>query len=307
VVLRFGNPVGKGEEALLGPGAHLAFPYPVDEIVRIPIGQVQSVPSTIGWYATSAAMEAAGNEPPPGPSLNPARDGYLMTADENIIHVRGFLRYRISEPGLRYTFGLAQASNLVLNAFNNALIYAAAHYKVDDILTRDVAGFREMVRARLDQLIGLHDLGITVDQVELQAIPPRQLTEKFAAVLEAEINRTKVINDAKSYTNKTVSVAKAEAEAIKSNGEAERKRLVEFVATEAKRFRELLPEYRRNPDLFVRQHQTEMLQRVLTNVQEKILVPSRTGRQPYELRLQLNRAPDKPKYAPPEPPDDHGH
>src|SRR6185436_19388682 len=89
VVLRFGRPVGEGDKALLGPGPHWAFPAPIDEVVRIPIGQVQSVNSTIGWYATSPAEEASGNEMPPMPSLNPIRDGYVLTADENIIHVRG--------------------------------------------------------------------------------------------------------------------------------------------------------------------------------------------------------------------------
>ncbi|HTD67434.1 MAG TPA: hypothetical protein VK846_12980, partial [Candidatus Limnocylindria bacterium] len=29
VKLRFGKPVGKGEAALLGPGAHWAWPYPI--------------------------------------------------------------------------------------------------------------------------------------------------------------------------------------------------------------------------------------------------------------------------------------
>src|SRR6266704_5647549 len=126
VILRFGKPVGEGEEALLGPGLHWAWPPPIDEVVKIPIGQVQTVQSTIGWYATTAAREAAGAEPAPGTSLNPATDGYLLTADGNIIHARGTLRYRISEPGLRYEFDFVNASNLVQNAFNGALIYAAA-------------------------------------------------------------------------------------------------------------------------------------------------------------------------------------
>src|SRR5436309_10638517 len=71
VILRFGKPVGEGAQALLGPGAHWAFPYPIDEVVKTPVNQLQGITSTIGWYATTAANEAAGNEPPPGPSLNP--------------------------------------------------------------------------------------------------------------------------------------------------------------------------------------------------------------------------------------------
>src|SRR5881394_2120025 len=57
LILRFGKPVGTGEKALLGPGPHWAFPAPIDEIVKIPVGQLQTTASTIGWYATSAGNE----------------------------------------------------------------------------------------------------------------------------------------------------------------------------------------------------------------------------------------------------------
>jgi len=306
LVLRFGRPVQTSPGALLEPGPHWALPYPIDEMVRIPIGQVQSVSSSVGWYAGTAAQEASGQLPPPGPSLDPAREGYVLTADENIIHVRGTLRYRISEPGLSYQFDFADATNMVRNAFDNALVYAAVHYRVDDALTRDAVGFREQVRMRLDQLIGLYGLGIMVDQVELQVVPPRRLAAPFAAVLEAEINRSRTINDARSYASRTVSQARAEAEAIKSDGTSKRKRLVEFVAAEARRFEQLLPSYERNPELFVQQHKTEVLLRVLTNAAERILLPARRGQKPYELRLQLSRAPKIRNPVPPPPPDDHG-
>src|SRR5213593_2219551 len=84
VILRLGVPVGGCDGKLFNPGPHWAFPPPIDEVVKIPVGQVQSVESSIGWYATTAAGEAAKQEPPPLESLNPAREGYLLTADENI-------------------------------------------------------------------------------------------------------------------------------------------------------------------------------------------------------------------------------
>src|ERR1043166_3014528 len=176
VILRFGIPVGGGDGKLLSPGPHWAFPPPIDEVVKIPVGQVQSVVPTVGWSATTAANEAAGTEPPPGDSLQPVRDGYLITGDVNIIHARATLRYRIAEPGLRYELDFANASNLVQNAFNNALLYAATRYNVDDALTRDQAGFRETARNRLEQIVAQHRLGITELQIDnVRVIPPRQL------------------------------------------------------------------------------------------------------------------------------------
>jgi membrane protease subunit HflK len=303
IVLRFGKPAGEGEKALRGPGLHWAFPYPIDEVIRIPLGRVQTVRSTIGWYATTAAQEASKTEPPPGTSLNPETDGYVLTADGNIIHVRGDLRYRITEPGLRYFLGFVNASNLVQQAFNSALAWASGRYKVDDILTHDFTGYREMVRQRLEDNIAQQQLGITVEQVSLSPIPPRQLTAQFGAVLQAGLQGSKLLNEARSYANQTVSTAKAQADGRKNAAQRERAQLVKFVAAEAKRFRDLLPAYRGNSALFLQQQQTEAIKEIGTNATtDKIVLPDRA------LRIQLNREPPKP--AAPETPtktDDHGH
>lgn len=307
IVLRFGVPAGGGDGKLLGPGPHWAFPPPIDEVIRIPVGQVISLNSTVGWYPTTPAQEAAGNEPPPEESLRPAVDGYLITGDENIVHLRATLRYRIAEPGLRYMLDFASASNIVENAFNNSLIFAAARYKVDDALTRDQAGFREVARSRFEQLVARHNLGITEIQIDnMQIIPPRQLKDAFARVTEAEVRRAKELNDARSYENQTISRGRAEAESRKNLGEAERTRLIEFVAAEVERFTNNLPAWHANRDLFAQQRRSEALQIVYTNSQEKIVAPSRGTGASREIRLQINRDPPKPKVLADQPKgDDH--
>ena len=293
MILRFGKPVGEGDAALLGPGLHWAFPPPIDEVVKIPIGQVQTVRSTVGWYQTTAAMEAANSEPEPRNSLNPLADSYVLTADGNIIHVRGTLRYRISEPGLRFTFDFVETPDLIQDAFNNALVFVASQYKVDDVLTRDFTGFREKVGLRLNQLIQQQGLGVTIDQIDLQAIAPRWLKSHFNAVLESEVKRGKVINQARSEADKTVNQAKAQAAALVNAGERDRNRLVEMIAAEAKRFTGLLPAYHKDPQLFTRLHQNDTLQRVLTNATDKWVLPLHTSGSRSQIRLQISREPEK--------------
>jgi len=73
IILRFGKTVGQGQEALLGPGLHWSFPYPSDELVRIPITEIQKVVSTIGWFAETPEQELSGNLPPKGAVLAPDR------------------------------------------------------------------------------------------------------------------------------------------------------------------------------------------------------------------------------------------
>jgi membrane protease subunit HflK len=292
IILRLGKPVGEGEKALLGPGFHLSWPYPIDEYVKVSISGIQKVTSTVGWYATTPEMELAGTEPPAGGSLSPAVDGYVLTADGNIAHARATLTYRIHDP-IRYVFGFLNASNAIQSAVDNALLYAASRYRVDDLITRDVIGFNETVRRRATELINQQNLGVTVEQCSVRSIPPRQLKDAFDNVLKAEVNRSRLLNDARSYENQVVSKAGADAQSRLNMAESDRSRLVNDVAAQAERFRDVLPQYRQNPSLFVQQRLSEMLSRSLTNVQDKVFLTESSDGKTKELRLLLNREPPK--------------
>ena len=294
IILRFGKPVGEGEKALLGPGLHWSFPYPVDEHIGVSISGLQHVSSTVGWYAVTPEQLLSGIEPQVGGTLNPIQDGYALTADANIIHTRATLTYRIQDP-IQYVFSFVNASNAVQSALDNALLYAAAGFKVDDILTRDIAGFQEAVRRRTTQLAEKENLGIIIDQCVVQSAPPRQLKEAFANVLKAEVMRSKVLNEARSYENQITNKAGADAESRINLAQSDRARLVSDVSAQAERFQEILPQYQDHPSLFSQQRLTETLGRVLTNVQDKIFLAESPDGNRKELRLLLNREVPKPK------------
>ena len=294
IILRLGRPLGEGEKALLGAGPHWAWPYPIDEVVKIPITEIQKVTSTVGWYATTPQQELAGTEPPAGPSLNPAVDGYALTADGNIVHTRATLSYRIEDP-IRYVFDFVTASNAVQDAVNNALLRTAAQFKVDDILTRDVIVFQDAVRKRVNQLVEAQKLGVIVEQFSVQSRAPRQLKQAFDNVITAGQNRDKILSEARSYENQTVSRAGADASARVNIAQSDRTLLVEAVAADAARFKGVRAQYEGNPNLFAQQHLVQTMGRVLTNVSEKIYLPDRADGKSRELRLLLNREPPKPK------------
>jgi len=292
--LHFGKPVGQGASALLGPGLHWSLPYPIDESVKVSITGIQKVRSSVGWFAITPEQELAGAEPFPAASINPGVDGYALTADGNIVHTRATLVYRIEDP-VRYVFSFVNASNAVQNALNNALLFTASRFNVDDILTRDIAGFRDAVRQRAIQLVEKQGLGVMVEQCDVESRPPLSLKEQFANVLKAEISRNKVLNDARSQENQLLSKATADSKSRINLAESDRARLVAEVSSRAEQFQELLPQFHANPTLFVQQRLNETLGRSLTNVQDKIIIPPSIDGRPKELRLNLNREPLKPK------------
>jgi len=299
IIIRLGKPVGEGEKALLGPGLHYSLPYPIDEYVKVPITAIQKVRSSIGWFSVTPAQEVNGEDRNPLPvttPMDPQIDGYVLTADNNIVHSRVTLTYHIADP-VGFIFNFVNASNAVLNALDNAVIYAASQYKVDDILTRDVAGFKETVRKRVAEVVSRErqDLGVIVEDCQVESRPPRQLKEAFDNVLKAEVTRNKVLDEARIYENATVNRASADSQSRINAAESERTRLVNDIRSQADRFNDILPKYRANPNLFVQQRLTETLGRVLTNVQDKIFLTEGQDGRPKELRLLLNRETPKQK------------
>jgi len=300
MIIRLGRPVGAGQKALLGPGLHWSFPYPIDEYVKVPISAIQQVSSTIGWYMTTPEQELAGTEEPSLPinyPLNPLMEGYVLTADRNIVHTRATLTYHISDP-VAYVFNFVSASNTIVTALDNALMYAASTYKVDDILTRDVAGFRQAVRKRAVELVSQQNLGVEVEECLVQSQPPRQLKEAFASVLKAALSQQKLLEDAHSYESQVSSKSGADARSLVNFAESDRSRLVNEVHSQADRFNDLLPKFQQSPRLFVQQRLAEAAARIFTNAQEKIYVTQGSGAaggNPKEFRLLLNREPPKQK------------
>ena len=311
VILRFGKPVGESQKMLLSSGTwYWSFPYPIDEVVRIPIAEIQKVTSTAGWYAMTheqeVAYEALGTEPQfAGMSLNPAVDGYVITADRNIIHTRATVSYHIDDPrtaifnfasGGNHQFNLAGISNAVQNAANNALVASAARFNVDDILTRDVAGFQDAVRLRVDDLVEREHLGVVVDQCQVVSEAPRQLADVFRQVTAARQNRDKLIQDALGAQNRTLSEAGAQAVAITNSAEASRKRYVTSIQADAAVFTNILAKYQTNPDLYRQLAVANAMSQILTNVDKEFL-PQRADGKARELRLMLNREPPQPRSA----------
>jgi modulator of FtsH protease HflK len=307
IILRFGKPIGEGEQALLGPGLHWAWPYPIDEVIKIPITEIQKVTTKTAWFLQSPEQEALNLDPPPGPSLNPAVDGYALTGDGNIVHAQATLSYRIENPvrcvfefasGTNSGFSLAGVSNAVVNALDNALAYTIARYKIDDLLLNDAVGFQDAVGRRVVKLVAEQKLGVVVDQCIVRSREPRQLKQVFADVTTAGQRSSTVISEARSYEGQVLSKARSDATNRLNMAETDRARVVQDITAFATNFSQVLPRYRSNPDLFVQQRLIETMGRVVSNAQDKMFLPSSTDGKPIELRLLLNR--EKPKAKPAE-------
>jgi len=287
VILRLGKPVDRGQ--LLGPGAHWAWPAPIDEVVKLHITSLSHAESSVGWYLT--ADERAMGAPKPGiqSKLDPANNTYALSADTNIVYVMAAAQYTVTDP-MAFHFNFVDAPSFITNALNNALLRAASEFRVDGILGTNRARFRERVQQQVNELIEAEHLGVSVGQVDVRSFPPLKLEAKFNEVDQAEAKRLSLVAIAKTYATTNVAKAQGEADTRTKVADAVRKRKVDIMASQADVFTNLLAQYQRNPELFKRIRQMAVLENVYTNALDKIIAPANS----HELRLQINREPQEP-------------
>ena len=290
VVLRFGKAVGTGSEQILSQGLHWAFPYPIDEIVRIPIGESRTINATNCWYRVTPGMEVSGALPMASPTLQPGVDGYALTADGNIIHVRAAAKYRISDP-LQFSFNFLDVTNILENALNNAILHAATRYTADAALYRDQPGFRDAVRLRFLQTIESANLGVELEPIEVQSFPPMFVRNAFNEVLEAEQILSQTRNRAEGEAMEVTRKAVGEGHAVISDGTTRSNLLVQTVRADAQFFQDQLYHYQKNQELFKDRMLVETMVNVLTNVSDKWFLPDGGKDGHQELRLMFNREP----------------
>jgi len=239
IVLRFGKIRGIGEERLLGPGLHWIFPYPIDEIVKIPVQKKVNLPIDSFWYSQRSA-EILGEGPKkridPRQALNPIRDGYCITrsekkdqavmdstgSDYNIVHCKWQLTYKIDDPerffrnvfvdlekipaGQNYVDVISKNITQPLEfMFADAVVTSMVNYTIDDILFEQMAGITQHVKNLLQEKLDTIGSGIQVVSVQLtDKTWPRQVDGAFQDSIKASQESQRAISEAKTYAEQTL-------------------------------------------------------------------------------------------------------
>lgn len=239
LVLRFGRIQGVAEERLLGPGLHWIFPYPIDEMVKIPTAKKVNLAIGTFWYYQTEA-EILGEGPKRRDrvpeKLDPVKDGYCLTrsetqeiaaagsdgSDYNIVHSKWQLTYQINDPerffknayiedikpGEVYFDVITRSVRPLLeDIIEDAVVTAMVDYTIDEAIEsqdRIPKHVRRLMQERLDQI----ESGIRVVSVYLIDMTwPRQVDDAFQASIEASQKSQRAISEARTYAENALSQA----------------------------------------------------------------------------------------------------
>lgn len=245
LVLRFGKILGAGDEAdprVLDPGPHWIFPYPIDEMVKIPVSEQINLRIPTFWYKETL-QDAIGEGPKPRElvpeKLNPLTEGYCLTrsqaalspaaqragltdyeaSDYSIVHTMWQVVYQIGDveaffthvyvedvkPGQVYSDVMKQwVTPLLQSVMEDAVVNTMARYSIDQALQSTDTVPRD-VRQLAQEKLDAIESGIQISSVQLEkARWPKQVNEAFEAAITASQQSSQAIREATTDAENTL-------------------------------------------------------------------------------------------------------
>lgn len=125
LVLRFGKLEGKTPAAQIKqPGLLLALPHPIDRVIQVPVREEGEVTTEEVWKSLDEKVKNL--------VIDPIKEGYCLTGDQNIVQAKITVKYKISDP-IAYQFWVADPEGILKDAILASLTQTVSSWKVNDV------------------------------------------------------------------------------------------------------------------------------------------------------------------------------
>ena len=208
----------------------------------------------------------------------------MLTRDENIVEVRMSVQYVILDP-TSFVLKIRDPEDALQQAAQSALRHVVGDSRMNSVLTEGRAQIGVDVQSRLQRYIDIYETGIRVVQVNIDdSKPPNQVQAAFDDVIKAREDEERLKNEAQSYANGIVPEARGRAQRVIEEASAYREQVVAEAEGEAERFKALLTEYAKAPEVTRERLYLDAVQRVFRNT-SKVMVDVEGGNNVMYLPL----------------------
>jgi membrane protease subunit HflK len=213
----------------------------------------------------------------------------MQTRDNNIVRVGFAVQYTIKDP-FQTGFRLEAPGSVVRDAAQAAMREVVGRMTVDGVLREKRALVTADVKLLLQQILDSYESGLDVRDVQLQEVqPPADVRAAFADVVASNQDASRLVNEAEGHRNEALPKAREAAETVAA-AEGYREAKVAEATGAAERFRAIVAEYRKAPELTRKRLYLETMEQVIPDVETVIVEPGTTGLLPY-LPLGRGREP----------------
>ena len=257
VITRFGK-----YSATVGAGFNWRLPYPIERHDTLNVTQIRSVD-----VGRDNVIRATG-----------LKESAMLTEDENIVEIKFAVQYRLND-ARAWLFESKNPQEAVVQAAETAVREVVGKMRMDTALAEERDQIGPRVRVLMQQILDRYKIGAEVVGINLQqggVRPPEQVQAAFDDVLRAAQERERAKNEAQAYANDVIPRAVGAASRLAQEAEGYKARIVAQAQGDGQRFKLLLAEYQRAPQVTRDRLYLESMQQIYSNV-TKVMVETRQG------------------------------
>jgi len=270
----------------VGAGFNWRLPYPIERHEVVYVTQIRSVD-----VGRDSVIRTTG-----------LKESAMLTEDENIVEIKFAVQYRLND-ARAWLFESKNPGEAVVQAAESAVREVVGKMKMDAVLAEERDQIAPRVRNLMQTILDRYNVGIEIAGVNLQqggVRPPEQVQAAFDDVLKASQERDRAKNEAEAYANDVVPRARGTASRLLEEAEGYRARIVAQAEGDTQRFKSVLAEYQKAPQVTRERMYIDTMQEVYTNA-TKVVVDSRTGSNllylPLDKLMQMSAAGGTPSAA----------
>jgi regulator of protease activity HflC (stomatin/prohibitin superfamily) len=283
----FGKPA-KGRE-VLGPGAHLTWPWPIDKIYRYRTERIQSfnVGFTEGetpenepavlWSVAHTKEEnflVANREPSSLQETNAT--GGKRTPPVSLLTVSIPVSYQITNVA-DWAYNNEDAPSLLQDLGTRAVVRYLAGADLTELMSRGRWEAGQQLVSQIQAAANHHQLGARIISVGLQDLhPPVKVAQDYEKVVGAQQMRLAKILEARADAIRTNGVAQGQAVTILNNAHADQVAREVGAVAEAGLFTNQVPAFRAAPSVYVQRAYLQTFARATANARKYILLTTNT-------------------------------
>jgi len=270
VVLRLGKYL---ETTMPGPRWH--WPYPFESVEVVNVAQVRTV--EVGYR---------GN-----PKNKQPQEALMLTDDENIVDVQFAIQYTLKSPE-DYLFNNRNPDDNVLQAAETSIREVVGKSRMDFVLNQGRSEIAARVKLSMQQILDRYHAGINITTVNLQGVQaPEQVQAAFEDVVRAGQDRERFKNEGQAYANDVVPKARGVASRLFEEANGYRQSVISTAQGDAARFRQILAEYEKAPQVTRERIYLDTMQQILSST-SKVVVDQKGGQNllylPIDKLMQLS-------------------
>ncbi|QWD91472.1 FtsH protease activity modulator HflK [Polynucleobacter sp. MWH-Braz-FAM2G] len=237
------------------PGINWHMPWPIQSEETVNLSGVRSV--EVG----RPVLIKATNQ----------KDSSMLTEDENIIDVRFAVQYRLKDP-TDYLFNNRDPDMAVVQAAETAVREIVARSKMDTVLYEGREKIGIDLANSIQKILDSYKTGIYVTSVTVQNVqPPEQVQAAFDDAVKAGQDQERLKSEGQAYANDIIPRAKGTAARLIQEAEGYKARVVATAEGDATRFKQILAEYSKAPQVTRDRMYIDSMREMYNNV-TKILV-----------------------------------